>query len=104
LRPLQLAIAIGLTAVPRVVIMPILSIILMDHEDVGPTKIAAASGLFFAVAQIGGVAGPAVTGALSDRSGDFETAVNMHAAVWGFMILLLVVGLGRVTQTRARTA
>jgi len=100
----QLAFAIGLTALPRVVIMPILSMILMDHDDVGPTHIAAASGLFFSIAQIGGVAGPAMTGAVSDRTGGFGAPLTVHSGVWILMAVLLLVGLRRLAPTGSQHA
>ncbi len=100
----QLALAIGLTALPRVVIMPILSIILMEHDDVGPARIAAASGLFFSIAQIGGVAGPAVTGALSDGDGGFSSALAVHAGVWILMAVLLLGVLPRLTRSSSQNA
>ena len=97
--PAQLAFAIGLTALPRVVIMPILSMILMDHDDVGPSHIAAASGLFFSIAQIGGVAGPAITGALADRTDGFGTPLTVHSGVWVLMAMLLLFGLRRIAPS-----
>ncbi len=41
--PLVLALAVGASAIPRVAIMPILVMVMMDHRDVGPCHIAAAT-------------------------------------------------------------
>ena len=67
--------------VARTALMPLLVMTMMDHRDVGPERIAAATGLFFTTAQVGGVAGPAVTGVLSDASGGFTLPLAVHSAV-----------------------
>ena len=76
-----LGVALGASSIPRSVVMPILVMIMMDHRDVGPTKIAAASGLFFSISQIGGVAGPATIGAIADASGGFQLSLFLVAGV-----------------------
>lgn len=94
--PVLLAAAIGASAIPRSTVMPILSMILMDHDDVGPERIGAASGLFFSVAQIGGVLGPATTGAVSEATGGFGAPIAVHAGVMAAMAVAFVALLPRL--------
>ncbi|MEM9132725.1 MAG: MFS transporter [Actinomycetota bacterium] len=77
------------TTVARSALMPLLIMSMMDHRDVGPERIAAATGLFFTAAQIGGVAGPAATGALAEASGGFALPLAVHSAVMVFMAGLI---------------
>jgi CP family cyanate transporter-like MFS transporter len=93
--PLVLALAVGASAIPRVAIMPILVMVMMDHRDVGPGHIAAASGLFFSLSQIGGVAGPAITGAMADATGDFQAPLFMQAGVMVTIALVLALGFNK---------
>ena len=46
--------------------MPLSTLILMDHEDIGPQKIGTAAGMFFASAEIGGFSGPFIIGFIRD--------------------------------------
>ena len=39
-------------------LMPLSTLILMEHKDIGPQKIGTAAGMFFASAEIGGFSGP----------------------------------------------
>ncbi len=73
--------ALLVAMVARTALMPLLVMTMMDHPDVGPERIAAATGLFFTTAQVGGVTGPAVTGILSDASGGFGLPLAVHSAV-----------------------
>lgn len=47
-------------------LMPLSTLILMDHEDIGPQKIGTAAGMFFASAEIGGFSGPFIIGFIRD--------------------------------------
>jgi len=78
---LVLAPAIIVAFVARTALVPLLVLTLMDHPDVGPAKTAAATGLFFTTAQIGGVTGPLVTGVLAEASGGFRVPLLVHSAV-----------------------
>lgn len=80
-------VALLLVTVARTAVLPLLVMTMMDHPDVGPGRIAAATGLFFTTAQIGGVSGPAVTGALSDSFGGFRIPLIVHG-----MLMLAVAG------------
>jgi cyanate permease len=78
---LVLAPALVATGISRTSIMPIAMLVLMDSPRVGSRNMAAAGGLFFTAGEIGGVAGPALTGALADASGGFGLPVTVLAVV-----------------------
>ncbi len=82
----------------RSALMPLLVLTLMDHRDVGPERIAAATGLFFTTAQIGGVTGPAITGLLSDASGGFTVPLFVHSGVMLFVAASIGVGYRRALR------
>ncbi|MEM7274989.1 MAG: hypothetical protein AAF547_18045, partial [Actinomycetota bacterium] len=73
--------ALLVATVARSSLMPLLVMTLMDHRDVGPTRVAAATGLFFTSAQVGGVAGPAITGILAEVSDGFRLPLAVHSSV-----------------------
>jgi cyanate permease len=62
-------------------IFPLLTLLLMDTPEVGPEVIGMASGVFFAVAEIGGFSSPLVIGALYDLTGTFLAGI-------GFLVLV----------------
>lgn len=76
-----LALALSAGAIARVAIMPICMLVLMDHPDVGPENMAGVGGLFFTAAEIGGVAGPSITGALADATDGFTIPVMVLSGV-----------------------
>jgi fucose permease len=67
---IQLA-ALALFGVLIAPFVPILTLILMDSPEVGSDYMGAAGGLFFCVAEIGGVMGPLIMGAVVDLTGTF---------------------------------
>jgi cyanate permease len=87
-----LAPAILVTFGARAAVVPLLIRILMDHPDVGPGRTAAATGLFFTPAQVGGVAGPAFTGLLSEVSGSFRLPLATHGVVMLAIAVAIAVG------------
>ena len=87
--------AVLVATAARSALMPVYVLTLMDHPAVGPERIAAATGLFFTTAQIGGVTGPAVTGLLSDLSGGFAMPLAVHAVVMVGVALAIAVGYRR---------
>lgn len=89
-----LAPAIIIAFVARTALVPLLVLTLMDHHDVGPARTAAATGLFFTTAQIGGVAGPLVTGVLAEASGGFRLPLLVHSGV--MIAIAAAVALDRV--------
>lgn len=95
--PFILLPAILVSTGARVALMPILAMILMDSRSVGPTRLAAATGLYFTTAQVGGVAGPAATGWLADVTESFRVPLGMHAAVAVGIVMILLVSYKRAT-------
>jgi MFS-type transporter involved in bile tolerance (Atg22 family) len=63
-------------------------LILMDTPEVSSRYMGAAGGMFFAVAEIGGFAGPLLMGALVDLTGGFNTGIISFAG-----LCLLLAGL-----------
>ena len=59
---------------------PLLMLILMDSPEVGTQSMGLASGVFFAIAEIGGFSGPLLMGSLFDLTGRFLTGVFILAA------------------------
>ena len=53
-------------------LMPISTLILMETPGIGPAAMGQAGGLFFAAAEIGGVAGPLILGLLRDATGSLN--------------------------------
>lgn len=84
----------------RSVMMPLLLMILMDHASVGPSRIAAATGLYLAVAQLGGVAGPTLTGFLADSSGGFAVPLIAHSGATLATAALIIVGYQRAMASQ----
>jgi cyanate permease len=68
--------------------VPLLTLILMDTPEVGSTYMGAAGGLFFCVAEIGGVMGPLVMGAIVDLTGTFLAGTLFFAMLCIAIILL----------------
>ena len=80
--PIPVAIAGG-----RSVLLPLIHVALLDSGPVGPNNTGLASGLWFGVAEIGGVAGPLVVGWVADTSAGFAGAFGVVAAVAVAMLL-----------------
>jgi len=59
---------------------PLIRAIPIEMDAIGPRLTAAATGLIFAVGEIGGFAGPFVIGALRDTTGSFAPGVGVLAA------------------------
>ncbi len=91
-----LAVSLAAVSWARAGLVPLFMLMLMDHPDVGPSRMAAATGLFFAVAQLGGVSGPAVTGLLSGSdadAADFSSALTVHAVILVGIAVVVAIGL-----------
>jgi len=71
----------------RSVLLPLIHVALLESEPVGPNNTGLASGLWFGVAEIGGVAGPLVVGWVADTSAGFAGAFGVIAAVCVLMLL-----------------
>ncbi|MDH3295276.1 MAG: MFS transporter [Acidimicrobiia bacterium] len=102
-QPLVLLPSILAVGWARAGLVPLFMLILMDDPDVGPARMAAASSLFFTVAQLGGVSGPVVTGLLADASGDppvFTTALVVHSMVLLSLAATVAFGIPRPAAQR----
>jgi len=105
--PLVMGTSLTIMAWTRSGLVPVFVLLMMDSSEVGPRRTAAATGLFFTFAQIGGVAGPAVTGLLAQGSGstssnqaevaNFDDALMAHSVVLAVIAVVVVVGVGRLT-------
>ena len=68
-------------------ILPLLLSMLMDLREVGASAIGAATGIYFAVGEIGGFAGPAAMGLLKDLTGSFTAGLVLLAAITAAMLV-----------------
>ena len=64
--------SILLVTIFKISLMPLSTLILMDHKDIGPQKIGTAAGMFFASAEIGGFGGPFTIGLLREITGSHQ--------------------------------
>ena len=97
-----LAAGLILQGVARSSMMTVAILLLMEAPGVPPARAGMAGGMFFTVAEIGGVLGPLSVGALSDASGGFALPLAaMTAICLGLMALL---GLLRLLEGVARRA
>jgi cyanate permease len=89
----------GLLTAPFV---PILTLILMDTSEIGPAHMGAAAGLFFCVAEIGGVLGPLIMGALADLTGTFWAGTLFFALLClAITVLTLLLKAQPLPESRA---
>lgn len=91
--------ALAIFGVAAFGIFPLLMLILMDMPEVGKESMGLASGIFFAVAEIGGFSGPLLMGSLYDASGSFLTGIVLLS-----LLNVIIAGLGlylarRIIQT-----
>lgn len=89
-------IAVGLLVAgfARAGVIPLLFLVTMDHPRIGAPGMGAASGLFFAVGQIGAWLGPFTTGVVADTTDSFRPALVVLAGAMTICALLSF-GLGR---------
>ena len=69
--------------------MPIATLILMETPGIGPRRMGAAAGLFFAAAEIGGFGGPFLMGLLRDATGSLVTGMLILAGVAAALIVIM---------------
>ena len=80
--------ALVLFGISAYAIFPVLILMLMDSPEVGPQNMGLASGIFFAVAEIGGFGGPLLMGTFFDFSGAFFAGVVFLAALNAAILVL----------------
>ncbi|MEX2598544.1 MAG: MFS transporter, partial [Dehalococcoidia bacterium] len=78
------------SAIVRIPLMPVLTLVLMETKGVGARRMGSAAGLFFAASEIGGFGGPFLMGILRDTTGDLTTGVYAVAAFVGALLVLLL--------------
>jgi len=61
--------------------MQVLTLVLLETPGVGVRRIGAAGGLFFAIAEIGGFAGPLMMGVVRDSTGSLAGGLWVVIAV-----------------------
>lgn len=97
-----LATGLMLQGIARSSMMTVAILLLMEARGVPPARAGMAGGMFFTVAEIGGVLGPLSVGWLSDLSGGFTLPL---AAMTGICVLLLaLLGALRLLESVARAA
>lgn len=84
-----LTLGLVLQGIARGSMIAVALLALIDVRAVGTRNIAAAGGLFFSAAEIGGVLGPLAIGTLYDWTGGFAAGLRLQAAVCGALLLLL---------------
>ena len=62
----KLVFSLLIVTVFKIALMPLSTLILMEHKEIGPKKIGTAAGMFFASAEIGGFGGPFIIGLLRE--------------------------------------
>ncbi|MGI9333217.1 MAG: MFS transporter [Gammaproteobacteria bacterium] len=87
----DLGLAIGLVAqgVAKSAMMPVAVLLLIESKAVGPHRAGTAGGLFFTVAEIGGVLGPLSLGYVADVTGGFSAALWMLGGLCALGLLVL---------------
>lgn len=76
-----LLVALAVIGFFRSGIIPLLFLEIMGDPDISVSDVGATTGLFFAVAEIGGFTGPYAVGFVADRTEGFGTATMMLAVV-----------------------
>ena len=68
--------------------MSVLTLTMVESPHVGPRRAGLAGGLFFSFAEIGGVSGPVVLGALYDVTGDFVAGLYILCITAAVLVVL----------------
>ena len=76
-----------LQGIARSSLMTIAILILVETPGIGTRRAGAASGLFFAAAEVGGAGGPFALGLLYDATGGFQAGLTLLAALSAAMLL-----------------
>ena len=84
-----LVVAVILQGIARGSLIAVLILVLMEARGVEARHTGAAVGLFFSVAEIGGVLGPLAIGAASDLTGGFDAGLWLLGGVSAALIALL---------------
>lgn len=85
-----LIVALVLQGVARGTMMTLAMLLLMECRDVPKARLGMAAGLFFTMAEIGGVMGPVMFGTLLQASGGFAVPVAAISAICVVLLALLL--------------
>jgi len=83
---------VGLLGFVRAGVIPLLFLLIMDHPQISTRDMGAATGLFFAIGEIGGYFGPWLVGLIADRFEGFAAAT---------IVLAVVAGVGSLSNSAA---
>ena len=78
-----------LDGIARSSMTTVLILTLVETRGIGEERAGSAAGLYFSVAEIGGVAGPVMLGVLYDATGDFSVGLGLLTAVSMFLVVAL---------------
>ena len=77
------------SGVVRGPLMPVSTLVVMETRGVGSARVGAATGLFFASAEIGGFSGPFLLGLLREATDSLTSGFVLLAAVSAALVLVL---------------
>jgi cyanate permease len=83
-----LVLGLILQGVARGAMMTVAVLTLLELRGVGARNAGAATGLFFAAAEIGGVLGPLAIGVLHDATGEFDSGLDLLGVIATALVLL----------------
>lgn len=72
-------------------LVPIAIVTLLEADDVTPANAGLANGLWFSAAQVGGVSGPLILGAVADTALGYEGALTTVAVIGTLGVAVAVV-------------
>ena len=75
--------------VSRGAMMAVVMLVLVDSRGVDSRNAGAAGGLFFSAAEVGGVLGPVLVGAIHDLTGGFAASLYMMTVICAILLALL---------------
>lgn len=84
-----LVVGLACQGVARGAMMAVAVLVLVESPGVDSRNSGAAGGLFFSAAEVGGVLGPVLVGALHDLTGGFAASLHMMTAICAALLLLL---------------
>ena len=86
-----LAAALVFSGLSRYALMPMLTLVLIETPGIGALRIGAAGGIFFAVGEIGGFAGPLLMGVLRDLTDTLSSGLILIALITAAVMPLALV-------------
>ena len=85
---LFLVLGLGCLGLASGALMTVTLLSLIEQDAVGPRNAGLAGGMFFSVAEIGGVGGPVMIGLVYDTTGSFQPALWLLASLAGFLLVI----------------